>query len=357
MDNNSLYSNIYKGKIKESIYQVTKLVIEDKNGKNIEFIENTFISICSYIGTYISIVDVRLWIDVLEETYEFIKSDKVVIKKIYILLTKLCIVCDIYIKNPISKSGVLTLQKLREKIIDIFNNSDKNISYEIISKFDDILPPNNSETYDLAKLIISGITNIINSTSCFSHDQLDDLTMMSNKLRDIFDYLSRKTYKFETKFYHSDNDSIWFLWGIIKILCKEDIGIVVFDLFMYNYTKKFKQERLGLLWGMTIILVYLSKKNIARVWNEEEIILIKKVNEVSMDMFKHIKKELNGNKEEEHKYIETFNNNSNNNGLNILMNYVPTLNEVPSIQYDNNDIIDNIDNDIDNTKKIKYNRK
>lgn len=352
MDNNSLYSNIYKGKIKESIYQVTKLIIQDTNGKNIELIENIFISICSYIGTYISIVDIRLWIDVLEETYEFIKSDKVVIKKIYILLTKLCIVCDIYIKNPISKSGVLTLQKLREKIIDIFNNSDKNISYEIISKFDDVLPPNNSETYDLAKLIIAGITNIINSTSSFSYDELDDLIIHSNKLRDTFDYLSRKTYKFETKFYHSDNDSIWFLWGVIRILCKEDIGMVAFDLFMYHYTKKFKQERLGLLWGMTIVLIYLSKKNIARVWNEEEIILIKKVNEVSMDMFKHIKKELSGNTENE--YIETFND-TNNTGLNVLINYVPILNEVPNIEYNSSENLENNDND--NTKKIKYNKK
>ena len=80
MDSNSLYSNIYKGKIEDSIYMVTQLVIQDTNGKNIEHIENTFISICAYIGSYISIVDIRLWIDVLEETYEFIQSDKVVIK-------------------------------------------------------------------------------------------------------------------------------------------------------------------------------------------------------------------------------------------------------------------------------------
>lgn len=354
MDNNSLYSNIYKGKIKESIYQVTKLVIEDTNGKNIEFIENTFISICAYIGTYISIVDVRLWIDVLEETYEFIKSDKVVIKKIYILLTKLCVVCDIYIKNPISKSGVLTIQKLREKIIDIFNNSDKNINYETITKFDDVLPPNNSETYDLAKLIISGVTNILKVCNDISYDEVDNLVTMSNKLRDIFDYLSRKTYKFETKFYHSDNDSIWFLWGVIRILCKEDIGMVAFELFMYNYTKKLKTERLGLLWGMTIALIYLSKKNVARVWNEEEIILIKKVNEVGMDMFKHIKKELNVDSKEteyESNNIPTYN---NNDGLSVLMNYVPIINDVPAIQYNENNASG--ESDYDNTKKIKYSK-
>tara|TARA_B110000858_G_scaffold48774_2_gene56227 strand:- start:1672 stop:2739 length:1068 start_codon:yes stop_codon:yes gene_type:complete len=355
MDTDSLYSNIYKGKIKESIYKVTKLVIEDTNGKNIEFIENTFISICSYIGTYISIVDIRLWIDVMEETYEFIKSENVVIKNIYVLLTKLCIVCDIYIKNPISKSGVLTLQKLREKIIDIFNTSDKNISYEIINKFDNVLPPNNSETYDLAKLIISGVTNITNECNNISCDNYDELIITSNKLRDTFDYLSRKTYKFETKFYHSDNDSIWFLWGIIKILCKEDIGILSFELFMHNYSKKFKLERMGLLWGMTIVLIYLSKKNVARVWNDEEIILIKKVNEVSMDMFKHIKNELNGNKEqqqeiqEDQKYIQT-----NNNGLNILINYVPIINDMQSIEFNEKN---DFENDDDTTKKIKYNKK
>ena len=291
----------------------------------------------------------------MEETYEFIKSENVVIKNIYVLLTKLCIVCDIYIKNPISKSGVLTLQKLREKIIDIFNTSDKNISYEIINKFDNVLPPNNSETYDLAKLIISGVTNITNECNNISCDNYDELIITSNKLRDTFDYLSRKTYKFETKFYHSDNDSIWFLWGIIKILCKEDIGILSFELFMHNYSKKFKLERMGLLWGMTIVLIYLSKKNVARVWNDEEIILIKKVNEVSMDMFKHIKNELNGNKEqqqeiqEDQKYIQT-----NNNGLNILINYVPIINDMQSIEFNEKN---DFENDDDTTKKIKYNKK
>ena len=71
-------------------------------------------------------------------------------------------------------------------------------------------------------------------------------------------------------------------------------------------------------------------------------------------MFKHIKKELNGNKDEEHKYIET-DNYTNNNGLNILMNYVPIINEVPNIEYNSSEHLENNDND--NTKKIKDNKK
>jgi len=66
MDNNTLYNNIYQAKIKESIYIVTQLILEDKNGKNIEYIENTFIALCGYIGSYITVVDIILWIDVVE---------------------------------------------------------------------------------------------------------------------------------------------------------------------------------------------------------------------------------------------------------------------------------------------------
>ena len=35
MDNNTLYNNIYQAKIKESIYIVTQLILEDKNGKTL----------------------------------------------------------------------------------------------------------------------------------------------------------------------------------------------------------------------------------------------------------------------------------------------------------------------------------
>jgi len=349
MDNNTLYNNIYQAKIKESIYIITQLILEDKNGKNIEYIENTFIALCGYIGSYITLVDIRLWIDVVEETYDMINSDKIVIKNIYILVTKLCIVCDIYIKNPKTKSGILNLPKLREKIIYLFDNKAE-LNYEVITKFDNVLPPSDSETYNLAKLAISGILKNLSKIEYIDYsDDTDELLEISNKTRDIFDYLSRKNYKFETKFYHSDNDSIWFLWGIINIMCNDEISNKCFNLFMYNFVKKMKTERIGLLWGMSIVLIYLNKKTVARVWNENEIILIKKINEVGMDMYKQIKKELYKNADSE----ETKNNYNNSiDGLDVLSNYVPIIKETAYIE--NTYLKD--DSDIE-TKKIKYSKK
>ena len=336
-----LYNSIYKGEIKESLYLVTQLILQDSN-KNLELIENTLISICSYIGTFISIYDIRLWIDVIEETYEFINEDKIIIKNIYILITKLCIVCDIYIKKPISKSGLLSLAKLREKIISFFpsNSNTIELNYQILKKFDNILPPCDSETYELSKLIIFCILNILNNIQELDIDNDNiDINYKANTLRDVFDYFSRKNKKFENKFNSRDNDSIWFLWGILNTLCEENISEIAYKLFTYNYTKKHKTDRYGLLWGTTIAIIFLYKKNIARVWNNDEAILIKKINEIGMNLYKQIKKDLIKSNINIRDDDESNNNNvkscSGLDGLHYLVNYLPELKNNPTIEYDN----------------------
>ena len=350
-----LYNSIYKGEIKESLYLVTQLILQDSN-KNLELIENTIISICSYIGTFISIYDIRLWMDVIEETYEFINEDKIIIKNIYILITKLCIVCDIYIKKPISKSGLLSLVKLREKIISFFpsNSNTIELNYQILNKFDNILPPCDSETYELSKLIIYGILNILNNIQELDIDNDNiDINYKANTLRDVFDYFSRKNKKFENKFNSRDNDSIWFLWGILNTLCEENISEIAYKLFTYNYAKKHKTDRYGLLWGTTIAIIFLYKKNIARVWNNDEVILIKKINEIGMNLYKQIKKDLIQSNINIRDDDESNNNNvkscSGLDGLHYLVNYLPELKNNPTIEC-NNYTNENFNND--EVKKI-----
>jgi hypothetical protein len=355
MYNKELYDLIYKGDINNSLYQITKIILENGTN-NIEIIENTFISICSYIGSFISIYDIRLWIDVVEETYQFINSDNIVIKNIYILITKLCIVCDINIKKPVSKSGFLTIAKLREKIIDIFNNSKSDIDYTLVKRYDDIIPPANSETYDISKLIIASITNILNEVENLNMEKINEKEIcfeLANKLKDIFDYISRKTYKFETKFYHLDSDSMWYMWGLYIITYNDEFANIVYNLFLRNYAKKMKLDRLGLLWGASITLIYNMKKDIARVWNKDEAILIRKINDISMDMYKYIKKDINKNLNIDDEDENIYKKPNSLDGLEILRNYVPVINDKLSLQYNET----HIDNNIDETKKIRYDKK
>ena len=45
----------------------------------------------------------------------------------------------------------------------------------------------------------------------------------------------RKKFKFETKFNNSDDDVVWFLWGVYSLLYKEDYVDNAYSLFNYEY--------------------------------------------------------------------------------------------------------------------------
>ncbi len=295
--NQELYTSICNAKIKESIFLSSKIILKDPD-KNFGIILNTFISILSYIGSFISIYEIRLWIDVSKNINEFIENDKIVMKDIYIIITKLCILCDIYIKHPSLKTGTTNIKLLRTKVIDIFEGIDFKLTDSGVSIFEGILPPINSPTYNISTQIITGYVFIMKKLDGMSVDNdVDKISDIADKIRNSFDYIIRKKYVFETKFYESDNDAVWFLWGFISLLYQDQDFDMIYSLFNNGYSKKTKSSRIGLLWVAALLMVYIKKKDIARNWNNKELHVIKKIEEVSIDLYKDIKKELIANNE------------------------------------------------------------
>ena len=137
---------------------------------------------------------------------------------------------------------------------------------------------------------------------------------------------------------------------------EENISEIAYKLFTYNYAKKYKTERYGLLWGTSIAIIFLYKKNIARVWNNDEAILIKKINDIAMNLYKQIKKDLIKSDINIRDDDESNNNNvkscSGLDGLHYLVNYLPELKNNPKIEYNNNYINDNYNNNNKEVKKI-----
>jgi hypothetical protein len=292
MNHQELYNSLTNAKIKESIYISTKLVLKEPGDpdKTFDILVNTFVSVASYIGSYISIYEIRLWLDVCEELIELIENPKIIMKNIYITITKLCILCDIYIKNPIAKVGVMNVKLLRSKVIDMFDGINFKLTDAGMSRFEGIFPPCDSPTYALAKQIITGYVFVIKELDNLSSD--DDISDVANKIRKSFDYIIRKKYEFETKFYANDCDAVWFLWGLICLLYQDRELDVLYQLFNIGYNNKKKQQRVGLLWGAALVMVYIKKKDMARCWNTKEVRVIKKIDEVSMQLYRDIKKEL-----------------------------------------------------------------
>jgi hypothetical protein len=289
-----LYENICKAKIKESIHSATRIILKNPKEPDCEPLIHTFIAVCSYIGSFISIYDIRLMIDVCHDIQYMIEDEKIIMKNIYILITKLCIICDIYIKNPVTKTGTSNVKLLRSKIIDIFTLNDKyKLSDNGISLFEALLPPADSESFALAVQIITGYVHCIKELETFSTDNhADKIEDLANKIRKSFDYIIRKKYIFETKFYKSDNDAVWFLWGMISLLYKDHDMDLFYELFNYGYIKKNKNMRIGLLWAAGILMVWIKKRDIGRGWSSKEVQVIKKIEEISQELYIDTKKAL-----------------------------------------------------------------
>lgn len=347
--NNDIYNNILSGDIKNSLYNVCSYII---NNDKIIILEITLINVCSYIGSFINIINIKKYIDILQSTRIFIENNNVKISDILTLITKMCIICNDYNKNITIKTGLIPLNKLKEKLTDIFNN-DTTITSNNIHKFESILPPKDSDSYLLSIKIINGLIKTISSIDKNPED--DYIFKISDKLKNSFDYIIRKNYYIETKII-DDGDIIYFLWGFISILFNDIIISDLYWLYNYEYLKKYKKQRNGLLYGCAIIIIYLYKKNLSTNWDEEELNIINKINNISLSLFNEVKDNLKSphqpsqHQPSQQQQPSKINNiqDINKDPLTYLYNYVPRINNTTY----HNPINPNINNFIEEDKII-----
>ena len=240
----------------------------------------------------------------------------------------MCILCDIQIKNPSIKTGTIPINQLRQKILNVFN-SEINLNKAGRIKFDNIIPPSNSDIYDLTIKIITSflqIFKIIETT-----DSFNDITHISILFRDSFDYIIRKKYVIQTKFCLNDNDPIFFLWGFINCIYANTYINSYYKLFIFNNVsnKTLKKQRTGLIFGAAISIIYNYKKHLIYSWNNTENEIINKIKDMSMHLFKQVKKEIivddcSENYDNDKKNDENDKKNKID-GLNYINDFVPKV--------------------------------
>jgi hypothetical protein len=322
---NDLFTSICNGDIQNSIMLSTKLILLHET---IDILETVFINICAYIGSFISLYDISKLIDIYSSLKNIIENEKLVIKDIYVIISKMCILCDIYNKHPNAKCGNMSIKVLKDKVSAQFNNYDLKLSHNGIMRFDGILPPHDHENYALAIKIVSIIIKTIKSTDDIPVDDGDTLVDISNKLRHIIDYILRTKYKFETKFYSSDNDNAWFLWGVFSVLYKNDIFNDAFWLYNYEFKKKYRSKRIGILWSLPIISIYSHKCDISKGWNSKESIVIAKIEEISIHLYNELRRKImkeNPDKFEKKEAERGERDVDKYDGLKYIINYIPVV--------------------------------
>ena len=328
---NELFTSICNGDIQNSIMISTKIIFLHES---IDMLENVYINICAYIGSFISLYDISKLTDIYSSLKNIIENEKLIIKDIYIIISKMCILCDIYNKHPNARCGNMSIKVLKDKISILFNSNELKLSHNGVMRFDGILPPCDHENYNLAIKIVAIIIKTIKSTDDISVDEGNMLVDISNKLRHIIDYILRTKFKFETKFYSSDNDNAWFLWGVFCVLYKNKIFDDAFWLYNYEYKKKYRSKRVGILWSLPIISIYIHKSDISKGWSSKENNVIAKIEEISINLYNELRRKIikdnpdkfeKKNKDEVDKY----------DGLKYILNFVPVVNYINDKSNDN----------------------
>lgn len=324
MYNKELVDFVCKGNIEKSLYATSIFLIE--NAK-IEVLEETLIFICSYIGSFINIRDIIKLNDIILSTKLLIESDNINVADYLILITKMCILCNIYNINPVSKTGVIPLNKLREKIIDVFSEDNK-LSSNGIMKFEMIIPPTDSEAYLLSIKIITSFIRIFKIIDEITSENVNAIEMIAIKFKNCFDYIIRKKYVIQTKLNPNEHDPIYFLWGFIEILFQhEDFIHSYYWLFCNNYKKSLKSQRIGLIYACSIAIIYSYKRHISNSWNQNELNVIYKTKEISLDLIKQVKSEI---KQKDIHVEKPLKEKKTLDGITYLDTYVPraTLNKI-----------------------------
>lgn len=336
MYNKELVDFVCKGNIEKSLYATSIFLIENSK---IEILEETLIFICSYIGTFINIRDIIKLNDIILSTKSLIENDNINVADYLILITKMCILCNVYNINPVSKTGVIPLNKLREKIIDVFSEDNK-LSSNGIMKFEMIIPPTDSDAYLLTIKIITSFIRIIKIIDEIPSENANAIELIAIKFKNCFDYIIRKKYIIQTKLNPNEHDPIYFLWGFIEILFKhEDFIHAYYWLFCNNYKKSLKSHRIGLIYACAIAIIFSYKRNISNGWNQNELNVIYKTKEISLELLQQVKKEI----KQKDIYIENPEENKQSkekktlDGITYINNFIPrtvlnNINDIPVFQ-------------------------
>ena len=333
MYNKELFDFICNGNIEKSLYNTCVFLIENSK---IEILEDTLIYTCSYISTFITIFNIVKFNNVIESTINIINSDNINVIEYLILITKMCILCDIHIKHPTTKTGTIPIPQLRQKIFKVFNNEIK-LNPAGISKFNSIIPPTDSDIYALTLKIITSFINIFKIIETV--DNPDEIYSISVLFRDSFDYIIRKKYVIQTQFCLSEHDPIYFLWGFVNCLFTENFIINYYKLFIINNAtnnKTIKNQRIGLIHACAVSIIYSYKRNIASSWTSNELIIITKIKDIAMNLFSQIKKEIIID-DDKSEIKEKESTKPKIDGLAYLYDYIPKMN----MNITNNDIQSN----------------
>jgi hypothetical protein len=199
-------------------------------------IQHAWIALLAKAGEVMSDDHVKVWLVVCDDVLRQLQQDYLDAAEVLVLTVMFCLLFH-RLKGRFRQS--LQIQSLRSKVLPHFPD-EAELTQKGIQTYKKILPCHGDDEL-LAHKILVGLTSL------WAESKFEDSRMS-------LEYLSRRKLVMELPgefpYELQDDDLIWFLWGALKCYYKEHDHINRFyNLFVWDWKRSARTERLGLLWG------------------------------------------------------------------------------------------------------------
>jgi hypothetical protein len=293
---------------------------------NINILEDEWINISSLIGMNKKLIFGKLWCEVNEELLTLLQCDNLNVQDALLMTSKLYILNSRLFENINNKNVATNIRKIRSEIIDYFPETAA-LSYEGIKMYRQILPSQTSDNYMFFSRILASFSRLFESYIENGEESKQD------DIRNAMEYISRKKnemilpsdWPLNTLIQSVSHkqlgiaDPIWFLWGMLLSYFSDKKVATNFQIFSWNYKKSIKNNRIGLLWGLS----YCLKNNLTYSWTPDEIKILQKVIDMAPELWKDVREK--HKLEEQEELLEEEE--SNNSTIFNFNTYMPRSND------------------------------
>lgn len=304
-----LYQLITHANIEDALYLTGAMILNEK----ITELEQIWIRACCGTELKEKLPSSWKWKNIIEETYQLVKSEAFEIVDALLLTAKLCIFYkELNGENIIhGKNPSIHIKQLRNIILEDFPD-DAVLSHAGVHRYARILPTNPEELL-FAHRILSGLSKI------WTEKQY-------NKSRDALEYLSRRKLKLQrpdtwpAPTPEEADQFLWFLWGaILSYFQNNDIVPKMLYLFNIHQKKNKKQQRYGLLWHAHYVAGNLEGSS----WTIDENKWISYVKENAIEIWQQIRETQEKLKETEKAFKKASGQTSPVDDFDDIFGYVP----------------------------------
>ncbi len=246
-----LYELVVTAKIEDALYLTGVMILEEK----ISELEDIWIRACSGNELKNVLPSSWKWKDIINDTFNIVKSEAFNIEDALLLTTKLCIfykevLVTENVGTPViggGKKPMVHIKHLRNVILEDFPEGSM-LSDAGIKRYKRLLPADNEELI-FAHRILSGLSRL------WTEKQYE-------KSRDALEYLSRRRLSIQlpdsswpSPTPDSAGEFVWFLWGAVMCFFQHvELVYKIMFLFKKECRKNRKQQKLGLLWHIGYVI-------------------------------------------------------------------------------------------------------